>query len=76
MTLQGRAKVRRVGNSLCVPLPMREARADGIRVGDEVEYIILRPRRIPAAAFGSARKYLKNVSLQKAMDEDRGAAEA
>ena len=72
MTIQGEAKVRRVGNGLCVPLPTRQANADGIRAGDTVHFVISRPRPIPAAAFGAGRKYLRGVDLQAAADSDRG----
>jgi hypothetical protein len=75
MTLQGKARVRRVGNGLCIPIPTREARADGIAEGDEVSFIIIRPDPIPASAFGAGKKFLKGADLQALMDEDRGRAE-
>lgn len=71
MVLQGRAKVRRVGNGLCVPLPSREARQDGIEEGAVVEFIVHRPRRRDPRAFGSVRKAFEGVDLQRLMDEDR-----
>lgn len=76
MTLEGKAKVRRVGNGLCLPLPARELRAEGIAEGDTVDYIVMKPRRRDPNVFGAARKYLEGANLQKLMDEDRGTAEA
>jgi hypothetical protein len=76
MVLQGEARVRRVGNGLCVPLPTRQAKTEGIRPGDVVHFIVSRPRPIPASAFGAARKYLKDVDLQALMDQDRTGPDA
>lgn len=75
VTLQGEAKIRRVGNGLCLPLPTKNVKAEGFKAGSTVRYIIMRPGGINPAAFGSAHKYLKDVDLQKLMDEDRGPSE-
>lgn len=76
MTLQGQSKIRRVGNGLCLPLPTRELRGEGIREGDLVEYVLMKPRPRDPRAFGSLRKYFRGVDLQKLMDEDREAPDA
>ena len=70
MALQGRARVRRVGNGLCVPLPTREAREDGIKAGDIVEFIVTRPTPIRPEAFGIAKKYFRGFTTQQLMDEE------
>lgn len=75
VTVQGRARIRKVGNGLCLPLPRKALRGDHIDVGDEVEYIILKPRRAREAVFGAARKYFEGVRLQDLADEDRASTE-
>ena len=69
MTLQGRAKVRRVGNGLCVPIPTKEARAEGIKEGTEVDFIVLRPQKRDPTVFGSARHLLKGRTFDEFMAE-------
>ena len=75
MTVQGRARVRRVGNGLCVPLPTRDLREEGIREGDEVDYIVMKPTKPDPKAFGSLKRYFEGVDLQQLMDEDRAPIE-
>lgn len=75
MTLQGEATIRRVGNGLCLPLPTKDLKAEGLEEGSRVRYIVLPPGGLDPASFGSGHKYLKGVDLQRLMDEDRGPAE-
>jgi antitoxin component of MazEF toxin-antitoxin module len=71
VALQGSAKVRRLGNGHCLPLPTKDMRAEGIREGDEVVFTVVKPRPINPKAFGSLRKYLRGIDLQRLADEDR-----
>lgn len=71
MTLEGKAKVRRVGNGLCIPLPTKASRDEGIQLGDEVRFLVFKPRPRDSKVFGSLRKYFRGVDLDKLMDEDR-----
>ena len=75
MTIQGEAKIRRVGNGLCIPLPTKEVKAEGLKEGALVHYTIIRPGRINPKALGSAHRFLKGVDLQELMDQDRGPPE-
>jgi len=76
MTLQGQAKVRRVGNGLCVPLPKRALDNEGIKEGDEVVFFVYKPRPPGKSLFGAARELLAGVDLQALADEDRDEDEA
>lgn len=70
VTLQGRAKVRRVGNGLCLPIPTKQAKAEGIKAGTEVDFIVSRPQKRDPKVFGSARKYFQGIDFDEFMKED------
>lgn len=76
MSVQGQGKIRRVGNGLCLPLPTRDLREEGIKNGDLVDYVVFRVRKRDPRSFGMARKLLRGVDLQALMDEDREGANA
>lgn len=68
MTIEGEARIRRVGNGLCIPLPVRAVRDEGLKEGSLVHYVVLPAGGLNPAAFGSAHHILKGIDLQAEMD--------
>ncbi|HLE47012.1 MAG TPA: hypothetical protein VI818_01850 [Candidatus Thermoplasmatota archaeon] len=70
MTMEGSAKIRRVGNGLCLPLPTKQVREEGLHEGDQVDFIVMKRRRLNPRAFGSVPDLVPHgKTLEQVIDE-------